>query len=55
MKHSLKMLAAALFALAAFLCGPSLQAQDAPPAGGFKTPYLSVNKSGKVVLTYSRW
>lgn len=55
MKHSLKMLAAALFALAAFLCGPSLQAQDAPPAGGFKNPYLSVNKSGKVVLTYSRW
>lgn len=49
------MLAAALFALAAFLCSPSLQAQDAPPAGGFKTPYLSVNKSGKVVLTYSRW
>ena len=55
MKHSLKMLAAALFALAAFLCGPSLQAQDAPPAGDFKNPYLSVNKSGKVVLTYTLW
>ena len=25
------------------------------PAGGFKNAYLSVNKSGKVVLTYTLW
>lgn len=35
--------------------GVSLQAQDAPPAGGFKNAFLNMNKSGKVVLTYTSW
>lgn len=54
MRPSLKMLLAALFSATALLsAGTSLRAQDAPPAGGFKNAYLTVNKSGKVVLTYS--
>ena len=50
-KHIGCILVAALALSSAFRA----QAQDAPPAGGFKNPYLTVNKSGKVVLTYSRW
>ena len=49
------MLAAALFAAAALLTGTSLRAQDAPPSGGFKNAYLTLNKSGRVGLTYTRW
>ena len=55
MKKSLKMLSAALFAVVALLAGSSAKAQDAPPAGGFKNAYLNLNKSGKVVLTYTLW
>ena len=55
MKRPFQLLAAAIFAVAALLFGTSAQAQDAPPAGGFKNAYLSVNKSGKVVLTYTLW
>ena len=55
MKRSFKMLAAAMFAAAALFTGTSLQAQDAPPAGGFKNAYLILNKSGRVGLTYTRW
>ena len=55
MKRSFKMLAAALFAAAALLTGTSLLAQDAPPSGGFKNAYLTLNKSGRVGLTYTRW
>ena len=55
MSRSFKLLVSVLFAATALLCGGPLLAQDPPPAGGFKNPYLSVNKSGKVVLTYSRW
>ena len=55
MKRSFKMLAAALFAAAALLTGTSLRAQDAPPSGGFKNAYLTLNKSGRVGLTYTRW
>ena len=55
MSRSFKLLVSVLFAATALLCGNPLLAQDPPPAGGFKNPYLSVNKSGKVVLTYSRW
>ena len=44
-----------LLAVVAFSFSFNAKAQDPPPAGGFKNPYLSVNKSGKVVLTYSRW
>ena len=55
MKRSIKMLAAAMFAAAALLTGTSLRAQDAPPSGGFKNAYLTLNKSGRVGLTYTRW
>ena len=49
------MLAAALFVAAAFFTGTSLKAQDTPPSGGFKNAYLTLNKSGRVGLTYTRW
>ena len=55
MSRSFKLLVSVLIAATALLYGSPLLAQDPPPAGGFKNPYLSVNKSGKVVLTYSRW
>ena len=55
MKRSFKMLAAAMFAAAALLTGTSLLAQDAPPSGGFKNAFLTLNKSGRVGLTYTRW
>ena len=31
------------------------KAQDPPPSGGFKNAYLTLNKSGKVILTYTLW
>ena len=43
-----------LFAAVAFLFSFEAKAQD-PPPGGFKNAYLSVNKSGKVALTYTLW
>lgn len=49
----LKHLGCLLFA-AVVLAFPA-KAQVPAPEGGFKNPYLTVNKSGKVVLTYSRW
>ena len=49
------MLAAAMFAAAALFTGTALQAQDAPPAGGFKNAFLNMGKSGKVSLTYTLW
>lgn len=55
MRRSVKILAAALFAGVALLAGSAAKAQDAPPAGGFKNAYLSLSKSGKVVLTYTLW
>ena len=55
MKRSFKMLAAAMFAAAALITGTGLQAQDAPPAGGFKNAFLNMGKSGKVSLTYTLW
>ena len=55
MSRSFKLLVSVLVAATALLCGSPLLAQDPPPAGGFKNPYLTVNKSGNVVLTYSRW
>ena len=55
MKHSLKFLLTALLVGFALLGGTTLKAQDPPPAGGFKNAYLTVNKSGKVVLTYTLW
>ena len=55
MRHSFKVLVTVLFAATALLAGSSAKAQDAPPAGGFKNAYLNLNKSGKVVLTYTLW
>jgi hypothetical protein len=55
MKRSFKMLAAAMFAAAALFTGTALQAQDAPPAGGFKNAFLNMGKFGKVSLTYTLW
>ena len=55
MKRPLNVLAAAVFTAAALLSASSLKAQDPPPAGGFKNAYLTLNKSGKVVLTYTLW
>ena len=55
MKHSFKLLVTAVFAATALLFSTSLNAQVNPPAGGFKNAFLSLNKSGKVVLTYTVW
>ena len=55
MKRSFKMLAAAIIAAASLFAGAYLHAQDAPPSGGFKNAYLTLNKSGRVGLTYTRW
>ena len=38
-----------------FLFSTEAKAQDPPPSGGFKNAYLTLNKSGKVVLTYTLW
>ena len=55
MKHSFKLLVTALFAATTLLFCTSLNAQVNPPAGGFKNAFLSLNKSGKVALTYTVW
>ena len=55
MKRLGKILAAAVFAAAGLFATNALMAQDAPPGGSFKNAYLSRNKSGKVVLTYTLW
>ena len=55
MKRLGKMLATAVFAAAGLFATNALMAQDAPPGGSFKNAYLSRNKSGKVVLTYTLW
>ena len=55
MKHSFKLLVTALFAATMLLFCTSLSAQVDPPVGGFKNAFLNLNKSGKVVLTYTRW
>ena len=49
------MLAVAFVAAAGLLAGTTLKAQDPPPGGSFKNAYLTLNKSGKVVLTYTLW
>ena len=55
MKRLGKILAAAVFAAVGLFATNALMAQDAPPGGSFKNAYLSRNKSGKVVLTYTLW
>ena len=44
-----------LCAVVLLLSGTPAKAQDPPPQGGFKNAYLTLNKSGKVVLTYTLW
>ena len=55
MNKALKMLGCTLLAAVAFSFAYQAKAQDPPPSGGFKNAYLSLNKSGKVVLTYTLW
>ena len=55
MKMLWKHAGCALFAVALLLSGTPAKAQDPPPQGGFKNAYLTLNKSGKVVLTYTLW
>ena len=55
MKKYLHVIGCIILAAGAFLYSFETRAQDAPPQGGFKNPYLTVNKSGNVTLTYSRW
>ena len=55
MKTLWKHVGCALFAVALLLSGSPAKAQDPPPQGGFKNAYLTLNKSGKVVLTYTLW
>ena len=55
MKTLWKLAGCALFAVALLLSGTPAKAQDPPPQGGFKNAYLTLNKSGKVVLTYTLW
>ena len=42
-------------AVVLLLSATPVKAQDPPPQGGFKNAYLTLNKSGKVVLTYTLW
>ena len=55
MRKFLIYLGCILFAALVFPSGFRAQAQVPPPEGGFKNPYLSAGKSGKVGLTYTRW
>ena len=55
MRKSLIYLGCTLLAAFGFAFGSRVQAQVPPPPGGFKNAYLSVNKSGKVALTYTLW
>ena len=55
MRKTLIYLGCTLLAALAFASGYEAQAQDPPPPGGFKNAYLTQNKSGKVVLTYTLW
>ena len=56
MKKALRLLGCVLFAAAVcFSSSFEAKAQVSPPDGGFKNAYLSLNKSGKVYLTYTLW
>lgn len=55
MRKTLIYLGCTVLAAFAFASGYRAQAQDPPPPGGFKNAYLTLNKSGKVVLTYTLW
>ena len=55
MNKLVKYIGCFLLAAGALLLSNEANAQANPPAGGFKNAYLSQNKSGKVVLTYTLW
>ena len=55
MNKLIKYIGCFLLAVGALLSSHEAKAQVTPPAGGFKNAYLSQNKSGKVVLTYTLW
>ena len=55
MNKLVKYIGCFLLAAGALLLSNEAKAQANPPAGGFKNAYLSRNKSGKVVLTYTLW
>ena len=54
MRRFLRGIGCSLFAAVLLSFSFEAKAQDAP-AGGFKNAYLTLNKSGKVVLTYTLW
>ena len=47
MNRTIKGWVSVLFTVTALLYGGTLLAQDAPPAGGFKNPYLTVNSPAR--------
>ena len=55
MNKLVKYIGCFLLAAGALLSSYETKAQVATPAGGFKNAYLSLNKSGKVILTYTLW
>ena len=55
MNNFLKCFGCIFLAAVAFSFSNEANAQVSAPAGGFKNAYLSLNKSGKVVLTYTLW
>ena len=55
MNKLVKYIGCFLLAAGALLSSNEAKAQTNAPAGGFKNAYLSQNKSGKVVLTYTLW
>ena len=55
MKSFARHIGCMFLAAAALLSASPAKAQDPPPQGGFKNAYLTLNKSGKVVLTYTLW
>ena len=55
MKRFLHGMGFSLLTAMLFLFSFEAKAQDPPPSGGFKNAYLTLNKSGKVVLTYTLW
>ena len=55
MKRFLQVFGCIFLAAILFSLSYEASAQVNPPAGGFKNAYLSLNKSGKVGLTYTLW
>ena len=55
MRKALIYIGCMLLAAYAFSTGFQAHAQVQPPAGGFKNAFLTLNKSGKVALTYTVW